>query len=389
MTTNKKIKVYIALSGGVDSSVAAALLQRAGFDVTGVFLRCWEDSAACSAPQDERMAHLVTSILKIPFLAWDFCRAYRERVLSYLVKSYARGLTPNPDIICNREIKFGLFWEKCRELGADFMATGHYARLARQTASKDHSLAPAASSLMSSRVSLGKLGTEQTRSGDPFQRLPRFSLLKARDRQKDQSYFLSYVKPNVLRHVLFPVGGYTKVQVRQMAREFGLPTAERKSSQGLCFVGQVDFDSFLKRYLKGHRGSVVDARGRVLGYHRGAFAYTLGQRQGLGLANGPYFVIRKDIRKNQLVVSRNKKDLERKEILVDKMNWFARPEKSPATVRCQIRYRQSAVASKIFRTKSDKRFRVVFAKPVLAPASGQFAVFYRDQELIGGGVIGN
>src|SRR3989338_7611787 len=194
----KKLKVFVGMSGGVDSSVAAALLERDGFDVVGVYMKCWQEGETCTSQDDERSARLAASHLGIPFYAWNFLKEYKERVVDYMLKGYSEGVTPNPDMMCNKEIKFGLFFEKARKLGASKVATGHYARI---------------------------------RGG---------RLLEGKDKNKDQSYFLSFIKLEVLSRVLFPVGEYTKPQVRKLARKFGLPNAERKDSQGICFVGKVD-----------------------------------------------------------------------------------------------------------------------------------------------------
>ncbi len=339
-------KVFVALSGGVDSAVSAALLKKAGFDVTGIFLKCWNDKTpSCSMPADERTARIVASFLKIHFSPWDFTREYQEKVLDYLIKGYKKGLTPNPDVVCNHEIKFGLFFKRALSQGADFVATGHYARIKN-----------------------GKI-------------------LKGQDKNKDQSYFLATINPRVLNKTLFPVGDYTKFQVRQIAKKLGLPNAARHSSQGLCFVGQVDFVRFLKNYLPTKRGVIVDLKGQVLGQHQGALFYTIGQRHGLRLSGGPYFVVKKNIKKNLLIVSKNEKDLRQKEIFVSKINWFSKPKKFPTKIGCKIRYRQPD-AKAVIRPVSNKGvFKVVFSKPQRAIAPGQFAVFYQGSQMIGGGVI--
>ena len=350
-----KPRVFVALSGGVDSSVAAALLKKAGFNVVGVFLRCWQagPKSECVGLADERMARLASSVLKIPFLVFDFVKEYREKVLHYLIKEAGRGLTPNPDILCNREIKFGVFFKKAVAKGADFVATGHYVRLGRKNL--------------------------------------KYCLLHGKDKQKDQSYFLTYIDPKVLPKVLFPVGNYKKDEVRQLAKKFGLPNAKRPSSRGLCFVGKVNFHDFLKRYLKEKPGPVVEqvrdgVNKIIIGRHPGLAFFTIGQRQGLGLAGGPYFVVGKDIKNNSLIVSRKEKDLYQKEFSVKKMNWFLPPSKFPLGLRVKIRYRQKSAKAVIFPPERGI-FRVVFAKPQRAIAPGQFAVFYQGQGLLGGGVI--
>src|SRR3989344_6595657 len=216
----KKAKIFVAMSGGVDSSVAAALLKKAGFlpagrqvDVVGVHMKCWssELSRECTATEDEHSARMAGAYLGIPFYVWNFVAEYKRRVVDYMLQGYEQGLTPNPDIMCNKEIKFGLFYERAMKLGADYVATGHYARIAR-----------------------------------PRSLLEAPRLLQGVDKEKDQSYFLSFIKSEVLGKVLFPIGNYTKPQVRALARKFGLPNAERKDSQGICFVGEVAIDDFLR-----------------------------------------------------------------------------------------------------------------------------------------------
>src|SRR3989338_4332849 len=255
----KKEKVFVAMSGGVDSSVSAALLKRDGFDAVGVYMKCWQDGEACTYQDDEISARLAASHRSIPFYTWNFLKEYKERVVDYMLKGYADGVTPNPDMMCNKEIKFGLFFEKARKLGVDRVATGHYARIQE-----------------------GRL-------------------LEGKDKNKDQSYFLSFIKPEVLPYILFPIGEYAKPQVREFARKFGLPNAERKDSQGICFVGKVDVSDFLKHYIAQRPGEIVDVAGHALGTHEGVMYYTIGQRSGLGLSGGPYYVANKDLAQNRLV----------------------------------------------------------------------------------------
>ncbi len=356
----KKEKVFVAMSGGVDSSVAAALLKRDGLavhghpeqrrrvDVVGVYMKCWQDGAACTSQDDERSARLAASHLGIPFYTWNFLKEYREKVVDYMLKGYAQGVTPNPDMMCNKEIKFGLFFEKAMRLGADYIATGHYARIRKNTGS--------------------------------------FLLFEAKDKNKDQSYFLSFIKPEVLPYVLFPVGEYTKPQVRQLAVRFGLPNANRPDSQGICFVGKVDVTDFLKEYIAPRKGEIVDMAGNVLGMHEGAMYYTIGQRSGLGLSGGPYYVVSKDLACNRLVVTKDEQDLQRKDVLVQGMNWMVGAPIEPIEVTARIRYRQDRVLATLI-PGEDKGFRLVFQESQRAVTPGQFAVLYQNEILIGGGVI--
>ncbi|MBI4122760.1 MAG: tRNA 2-thiouridine(34) synthase MnmA [Parcubacteria group bacterium] len=342
----KRSKIIVAMSGGVDSSVAAALLKKAGFEVVGIFMKCWsaELSPACTSKEDERMARLAASHLNIPFYAVNFIDEYKKRVVDYLLEGYRKGITPNPDAMCNKEIKFGLFFEKAIQLGAAYVATGHYARL------KD-----------------GKLR-------------------EAVDENKDQSYFLSFIKPEVLSKVLFPIGEHTKPQVRELARRFGLPNAERKDSQGICFVGKVDVVDFLKHYLPVKPGKIIDVQGTVLGTHEGAQYYTIGQRKGIGLGGGPYYVVQKDIDRNILVVSKNEEGLYQKELILRDINWLSGDtRKNLISVDARIRYRQHLAPATL--SKIGDAYKLTFQTPQRAITPGQVAALYQDTQLIAGGVI--
>ena len=340
-------KVIVAMSGGVDSSVAAALLKKAGFEVIGMFMKCWsaEFSLACTSKQDERMARLAAAHLNIPFYALNLIDEYKKRVVNYLLEGYKKGITPNPDAMCNKEIKFGLFFEKAMQLGASYVATGHYSRI------KD-----------------GKL-------------------LEGSDKEKDQSYFLSFIKPEVLNRVLFPIGEYTKPQVRELAKKFGLPNAERKDSQGICFVGEVNVLDFLKQYLPVKPGNIIDASGTVLGTHEGAHYYTIGQRKGIGLGGGPYYVVQKDIDRNILVVSKDEEGLYQKELMIKDMNWFSENTKdNPLQVDARIRYRQQLAPALLLKT-GENAYKLTFQQAQRAVTPGQVAALYQDTQLIAGGVI--
>ena len=313
--------VFVAISGGVDSSVAAALLKEAGFDVVGVHIVCWD---GCELGEERRDALRVAWRLDIPFLTFDFRAEYKRLVFDYMLREYAEGRTPNPDVVCNREIKFGLFLEKALEMGADYIATGHYARL---------------------------------RSTGHVQ-----ELLEGVDKNKDQSYFLCSLNHRQLEHCLFPLGTYTKAQVREMARGMKLPPAEKKDSQGLCFVGKVNFSDFLRDLLPRDEGRIVTSEGTVVGKHDGIAFYTIGQRHGLGIGGGaPYYVAEKDALKNILVVGRGPDDpiLYKEEICVGDLNWLSNFEEGPCEVR--IRYRQPKVSA-LTRREGD-RLRVRFDIP--------------------------
>jgi tRNA-specific 2-thiouridylase len=337
--------VFVALSGGVDSSVAAALLKGAGFGVVGVHMICWDE---CDLREERRDALRVALTLDIPFLTFDFREAYKRQVFDYMIREYAEGRTPNPDVMCNREIKFGAFLEKALGLGADYIATGHYARLC------------------------------------PGEDEP--ELLEAIDKKKDQSYFLSALNSRQLKHCLFPLGEFTKDQVREKARRMGLPTAEKKDSQGLCFVGKVNFGYFLRSFLPRREGELVTSDGAVIGTHDGVTFYTIGQRHGLGIGGGvPYYVASKEVSSNRLVVGKGADDpvLYKKEFSVDHLNWISDFREGRCEVR--IRYRQSRVPALL--TTENSLVHVLLDLPQRGVAPGQSAVFYRQERVLGGGII--
>ncbi|MBI4359002.1 MAG: tRNA 2-thiouridine(34) synthase MnmA [Candidatus Nealsonbacteria bacterium] len=354
----KKPKVLVALSGGVDSSVAAFLLREAGYEVTGCFMKFWSDPRVsrenpCCSIEAERRARILARQLKIPFYVLDLRREFKRKIVDYFLKQTKQGLTPNPCVICNQEIKFGLFLERALSQGADFMATGHYARI------------------------------KQGR------------LLKGTDKEKDQSYFLWRLKSKQLRRVLFPVGGYTKKEVRAMAARYHLSTAQTEESQNLCFLAN-GVDDFLKLNLKSKPGRIVDVAGTVLGRHPGLGFFTLGQRWGIGRwleasrqSQGPYYVLRKDRRKNLLVVTKNEKDLLTEEFKVSDVNFVLNLVKHefPLKVKVKIRSRQKEVPATLCKTKKSNQILVKLARAERAVTPGQSAVFYKGEEVLGGGVI--
>lgn len=349
-------KVFVAMSGGVDSSVAALLLRDAGYDVTGVFMRCWSGSpssslgidsssklgASCSWERDAADARRVAAHLGIPFYVFDFEEEYKKRVVEYMVEGYRKGITPNPDVMCNREIKFGLFLEKALALGADFIATGHYVR--RQAA----------------------------------------TLYIARDGNKDQSYFLWTLTQGQLKRCLFPIGDYLKSEVREIARRAGLPTAEKKDSQGICFLGKVTLADFLKNYIAGEKGEVLTTDGVKVGSHEGAEFYTIGQRHvGVGGLTKPHYVAEKDVKANTVIVAEGADNpaLYRKAIGLTSLN-FISPDFREGKVLARVRYRQPLSSAKLTGNK------LVFDSPQKFVAPGQSAVFYSvEGGLLGGGVI--
>ncbi len=350
MSIRKKKKVFVAMSGGVDSSVAALLLKTQGYEVIGVFIHCYNVDG-CSE-KDVEDARQVASKLKIPFYVFDFEEEYKKRVVNYMIESYAQGMTPNPDVMCNQQIKFGLFLEKALSLGADYIATGHYALL--------------------------KKDSEE------------FTLWQSKDLNKDQTYFLWTLNQKQLVHCLFPIGNYLKSEVRKIAKENNLPTAEKKDSQGICFLGSVDLFDFLSQYLPIKKGEVISTNGQKIGFHQGAWFYTIGQRH-IGVAAGsPIYVAEKDLQRNVLVVAPNEDPLlYRQEIKLGEVNFVNSFDQvlEKIEVYARVRYRQPLFKGILIK-ENQNSWRLIFEKPVKFVAPGQSAVFYNDQgRLIGGGII--
>lgn len=336
----------VGMSGGVDSSVSAWILKQQGYNVIGLFMKNWEEQdGTCNASAEFEDVVRVCQHIGIPYYSVNFTQEYKESVFEQFLTDYAAGLTPNPDVLCNREIKFKVFLEKAMAFGADFLATGHYC----QTDGN------------------GKL-------------------LKGKDPNKDQSYFLHAVKGEALKKVLFPLGHLMKSEVREIARQQKLPTAEKKDSTGICFIGKRDFKPFLSSYLKQIPGNMETGEGKVVGRHDGVQFYTIGQRKGLGLGGEgePWFVVGKDVKRNVLVVERgeNHPALFTKRLLTKELTWVVEKPSLPLKCKAKVRYRQSDQACTLLETGE-----VVFDDPQRAVTPGQFVVFYDDEVCLGGGVI--
>jgi len=355
-------RVIVGMSGGVDSSVAAWLLKQQGYEVVGVFMKNWEDDDTdeyCTSRADLVDAAAVADVIGIDLEAVNFAAEYRERVFAHFLREYEAGRTPNPDVLCNSEIKFAAFLEYAQRLGADCIATGHYARVRR---------AP----------------------GDPA----RVELLKAVDATKDQSYFLHRLSQRQLAPVLFPLGEIAKREVRAIARREGIPTYAKKDSTGICFIGERPFRDFLARYLPRTPGPMVTPAGERVGEHQGLAYYTLGQRQGLGIggtrdgSDAPWFVAAKDLARNTLVVVQGHDHplLFRREVAAFDMNWIAGAAPAlPRPLAAKTRYRMADAACVVQSTAEG--VRATFDAPQWAPTPGQYLVFYDGDVCLGGGVI--
>jgi tRNA-specific 2-thiouridylase len=358
--TNKtKGKVLIALSGGIDSAVSAVLLLRAGYEVEAAFMKNWSSTTGllrneCPWLDDRREALKVAAFLNIPLHTFDFEKEYADKVMEYFFKEYSEGRTPNPDVMCNKEIKFKLLYNKAMQMGFDYLATGHYAEVRPKTLTLN----------------------------------PDLGLFRSTDEFKDQTYFIYNIKTEQLKHILFPVGKYKKQEIRKLAHKFNLPNANRKESMGLCFVGKIRLEEFLAQKVKTKPGKIVDMAGRTLGQHKGIAYYTVGQRQGIGVSgSSPYYVARKNLQTNTLVVTSNPKDLNLavKEIQISGVNWINKP-KLPFKCKGRFRHQQELQDLTIERL-GDDLYNVRFSEPQFAVASGQSLVLYKGKECIGGGII--
>ena len=356
---NQKNKIIVGMSGGVDSSVAALLLIEQGYTVEGLFMKNWEEddeAGYCAAEVDLADASDVCNNLGIKLHSINFSTEYWDRVFEHFLSEYKAGRTPNPDILCNKEIKFRAFLEHAQDLGAVKIATGHYARSSHDTDT--------------------------------------YKLLRGKDTDKDQSYFLHALNQHQLQHSLFPIGNYIKSDIRQLAKDRDMTTYNKKDSTGICFIGERRFDEFLKKYLPATPGDIINTEGEVLGRHSGLMYYTMGQRKGLGIGGRddsteePWYVVDKDISSNQLVIGQghNHPRMQHQILECSQLNWINGTPDKPISCSAKIRYRQTDQSCYVEQIGAD-RYQVTFQNKQRAITPGQSVVFYHDDECLGGGVI--
>ncbi len=350
--TNKGIKVAVGMSGGVDSSVSAYLLREAGYDVTGVYMQCWDARAdGCRADEDRADAVVVAAKLGIRFEHLDFINEYKAKVIDYFYSEYEKGRTPNPDVMCNKEIKFGMFMKWALNNGFDMVATGHYARVEQDLSSGN------------------------------------YLLKKGMDDLKDQSYFLYLLNQKQLSRSLFPIGSMLKKEVRELAKDVGIPTYNKPDSVGICFIGEVDIKEFLKKRLPENPGEVIDTKGEVIGKHQGIHFYTIGQRHGFDVTKYtglPMYVVGKDVTSNRLIVG-FAKDVNCFEFDVSDLHWISSKPADKFYCEARVRHLGSLHRAKV--SLYDGTAVVNLKEPIFGVAPGQSAVFYDGDTVMGGGII--
>lgn len=378
----KKIKktVFVGVSGGVDSAVTAACLKDQGYNVVGVFIRTWTpDFIDCTWRNERRDAMRVCAHLGITFLECDAEDAYKKNVADYMISEYKLGRTPNPDVMCNREVKFGIFWQYAKAHGADFIATGHYAYVTKNSFRE------------ATGGGVSFLGTPKNGVKELRENL--FLLKQGQDSTKDQSYFLWTLTQEDLAHVLFPVGHLQKTEVRKLALKYKLSTAMKKDSQGVCFLGPLDMKDFLKHYIKTEKGNVLNDKDEIIGYHDGAILYTLGERHGFTITKNidnsqPLYVISKDIENNTITVSSRQSLAENKShsrVLCNRVNWISKIPQADKNYKAQIRYHGKYIDCRV--EILQKNFvEITFMNNILVD-SGQSIVVYENDICLGGCVV--
>ncbi len=361
----KKLKVLVAMSGGVDSSVAALMMKNKGYEVIGAFMKNWSDTknelGECSWREERRIAAQIASALDIQLITLDYEKEYKKDVVDEMFKKYKMGITPNPDVDCNQKIKFPKLIEEAKKRRADFIVTGHYSRIKKARGS--------------------------------------YKLLRAKDESKDQSYFLYRLTQDELRHSLFPIGDYTKKEVREIAKKAGFPNFNKKSTVGICFIGKINLKDFLQKKLKAKNGKILDPNGKIIGEHDGIYYYTIGQR--LGPRYGfdvqrdkeneqvkRWYVAKKDAKRNIIIAApEGHPILYRKDIIISDPHWINSIKKKEMKVYSRIRQVGELIPSKLFYNKNKKRFEVILNKSITGVSEGQAIVLYKGKEVLGGGVI--
>ncbi len=381
-------QVYVGMSGGVDSSVTAALLQQQGYQVTGVYMKNWTQDLPgmkCPWADDLADAKRVAVQLSIPFKVFDFEKEYKQLVVDYMIEQYQAGRTPNPDVMCNQEVKFGLFLRAALADGADLVATGHYARI------EGRRLASTNEHFRNLEAASGTARGRPTLAHDFEAVRPKMktSLLMGKDLNKDQSYFLYRVTEAALEKTLMPLGELTKMEVRQKAQELQLVTAKKKDSQGICFVGKVGIKEFLQQYVTAAPGDIVDKKtGRVVGRHDGAIFYTFGQRHGLNVGGGlPYYVVGKDMARNVVIVTTdlNDENLWLDTVVLNQLHWINEAPSEDRQYHVRLRYRAPLIICQL-KFVEDK-LRLKLEDPERAITPGQSAVLYDGERVMGGGIV--
>ncbi|MFA5750773.1 MAG: tRNA 2-thiouridine(34) synthase MnmA [Candidatus Paceibacterota bacterium] len=357
MISKNKKRVFVGLSGGVDSAVSALLLKKEGYDVVGVFIKTWHpEFLPCNEEKERKDAMRISAHLDIPFLTFDFEKIYKKGVADYMINEYKKGRTPNPDVMCNKEVKFGAFLREAVKMGADYVATGHYAQIKK----------------------------EQNKNNS-------FQLIKGVDPLKDQSYFLWTLKQKQLKKVLFPIGALHKTKTRKIAKENLLPVFDKKDSQGICFLGDIDLKKFLSHYIKEKKGNVLNTSGEVIGWHRGVSFYTIGERHGFfitkkGENKDRLYIIKKDFKKNTITVSENKENELKGNSIIDlvNVNLISSNISSEKRYFAQIRYHGDYFSCVV--KKNSKGIKLVLDKSVLV-ARGQSCVVYDGNTCVLGGIV--
>ncbi|MBU2616639.1 MAG: hypothetical protein KKB79_01505 [Nanoarchaeota archaeon] len=453
---NRKIKVLVAMSGGVDSSVAALLMKQKGYEVIGAFMKNWSDTkndlGECTWKQDRQEAIKIASLLKIPLITLDFEKEYRKLVVDEMFKLYKKGITPNPDIDCNQKIKFPLLRKAAKKLGAEFVVTGHYVRIKDVKIDENYvrSVKLRSQTAKNNKKSLSIINSKNKSASDSEQEInysegraggkSSFRLLRAKDETKDQSYFLYRLNQEDLKHSLFPIGDYTKKQIREIAKKHKFPNAERKGTVGICFIGKVNLKKFLQKKIKPKKGKILNPEREQIGEHDGIYYYTIGQKIGphfgidiLKKGNDKkqlkrWYIARKNLRKNEIIAApEGHKILYRKEITIKQPHWinddlvkdlFGKKDNvnkirsmtnvkdskvnlklafgraggtdNIYSIKLHARIRQvgELLPCKLTYNKTKKQFKVTLRKPITGVSEGQAIVLYKGKETLGGGVIG-